>query len=156
MNKYSFIKAGSNVLWIDPDEGISSGIYQVKNIAVDNGEEIDNDTIIFIANSHTEAMVYAFELSSDTSKHYSEIAMIRWDGREYPSKTLTIFQGEPNEEEVLVSTVDLENELLDDEKEEYRKKPEEAEHLDNQIYYYLESEEMQLSDEEIIAILEKA
>lgn len=156
MNKYSFIKAGSNVKWNDPDRGISSGIYQVSNIVSDKGEEIEDDTLIFIANSQTEATVFAHELSPYAPKHYSETAMIAWDGKQYPSKTLTIFRGEPNEVEVTVSVIQLENELLNDEKEEYRKNPDEAEHLDNQIYYYLEPEEIELSDEEIIALLEKA
>lgn len=90
----------------------------------------------------------------EESKHYAEITMITWKNRQYPSKSLTIFKGDKEEQEVIVSIDELQLELLDE--EECTPVSDEAESLDNTIYYYLTKEEFELPDDEIIEILENA
>lgn len=59
MSKYDFIKNGNTLYWNDPDNGESSGTYQVISVP----EEIDDDSIILIASDHSETEVFPFELS---------------------------------------------------------------------------------------------
>lgn len=58
MNSYEFIKEGAQVLWNDPDNGLSSGEYEV----VSAPEIIEDDSIILIASDYSEAEVYPGEL----------------------------------------------------------------------------------------------
>lgn len=57
MNKYGFIKKGNIVYWRDP-EGVSDGEYKV----ISAPEEIEDDSIIFIASNFSEAEVFPTEL----------------------------------------------------------------------------------------------
>lgn len=60
MNEYDFIKVGNAVFWHDP-EGYSDGEYEI--ISAPGGEEMDDDSIILIANDCSEAEVFPTELS---------------------------------------------------------------------------------------------
>lgn len=60
MNEYDFIKVGNTVFWHDP-EGYSDGEYEV--ISAPEEEEMDDDSIILIANDCSEAEVFPTELS---------------------------------------------------------------------------------------------
>lgn len=90
----------------------------------------------------------------EESKHFAEIEMITWNGRQYPSKSFTIFEGASDELEVIASIEELVNVLLD--QTTCLPVSDEAEELDNKIYYYLSKEDFELSDDEIIEILENA
>lgn len=90
----------------------------------------------------------------EESKHFAEIEMITWNDRQYPSKSLTIFKGDKHEQEATVSIEELQFELLDE--VECTPVSDEAEELDDQIYYYLSKEEFELPDDEIVEILENA
>lgn len=59
MGKYDFIKKGNVLFWHDPDNGQSDGVYQVVSVP----EVIEDDSIILIAASCSEAEVYPTELS---------------------------------------------------------------------------------------------
>ena len=59
MGKYDFIKKGNVLFWYDPDNGQSDGVYQVVSVP----EVIEDDSIILIAASCSEAEVYPTELS---------------------------------------------------------------------------------------------
>lgn len=59
MGKYDFIKNGSFMYWNDPDNGKSDGGYRV----ISAPEEVDDDSIILIANEYSEAEVPPSELS---------------------------------------------------------------------------------------------
>lgn len=93
-------------------------------------------------------------LFPEESKSFAEITMITWNGLQYPSKSLTIFKGDREEQEVTVSIEELQFELIDE--AECTPISDEAESIDNTIYYYLSKEEFKLSDDEIIEILENA
>lgn len=80
--------------------------------------------------------------------------VISWNAQEYPAKFLTIFKGKREEIKVLATVVELQNKLIDNGSSIYSSK--EAEYLDNTIHYYLSEEEMKLTDDEIIKILEGA
>ena len=87
------------------------------------------------------------------SKSVSIVFKINWQGKDYPAKDFLLFKGTKEEEEVTVSTSGLGTELIDE--ESGLPISDEAEMLDNDIYYYMSEEElMNLSDEEIIATLE--
>lgn len=80
---------------------------------------------------------------------------ITWEGKNYPAKDFILFKGTKEEEEVTVSTSELNMKLIDE--EDGLPTSDEAEILDNDIYYYMSEEElMNLTDEEIITILENA
>ncbi|OYP59264.1 hypothetical protein [Prevotella sp. P3-122] len=74
MSKYDFIKAGNLLYWNDPDNGISSGDYKVISVP----EEVHEDSIILIASRHSEAEVFASELSPipQTRSHKEEF--LKW------------------------------------------------------------------------------
>lgn len=62
------IKAGSTVWWTDPDNGSSSGRYQVLKVLTENGTVEHEDDLIFLVNeagSQVEAL--AHEISSPPS-----------------------------------------------------------------------------------------
>lgn len=62
------IMAGSTVWWTDPDNGLSSGRYQVLKVLTENGTVEDDDDLIYLANetgSQVEAL--AHEISSPPS-----------------------------------------------------------------------------------------
>lgn len=61
---YDFVKVGSQVYWEDPDNGLSSGYYDVLSIHDDN-KPWHSDTIVVIANGYSEAEVPLNELMSD-------------------------------------------------------------------------------------------
>lgn len=82
----------------------------------------------------------------------SNQSLITWNGKDYPSKRFILFKGTNDEQEVTVSVVELGNELIDD--ETGLPISDEAEELDNSIYYYLDEGEINLSDTEIIEIVE--
>lgn len=91
---------------------------------------------------------------TEESTSYSPVSPIIWNRKEYPSKSLVIFKGTEDEQEVTVSVVELQNELIDSETD--IPVSDEAEEVDGDIYYYLSESEMSLTDNEIIAIIEKA
>jgi len=45
-SEFSFIRPGASVCWADPDDGISSGIYQVFGISTELGYVTDSDVVI--------------------------------------------------------------------------------------------------------------
>lgn len=57
MNKYDFIKVDNTVYWCDP-ESVSDGEYKVISVP----EEIEDDSIIFIASDFSEAEVFPVKL----------------------------------------------------------------------------------------------
>ncbi len=59
MGKYDFIKNGNFLYWNDPDNGNSNGVYRV----VSAPENIEDDSIVLIANDYSEAEVFPTELS---------------------------------------------------------------------------------------------
>lgn len=61
---YDFVKVGNQVYWKDSNQGLSSGYYTVESINDDN-EPWNLDTIILIANEHSEVEVSLKELLSD-------------------------------------------------------------------------------------------
>jgi hypothetical protein len=57
------LQKGDEVFWHDPDNGISSGFYEVVSILSESGTVESEDTILFIKNkSGSEAEVFAHEL----------------------------------------------------------------------------------------------
>jgi hypothetical protein len=57
------LKPGDEVYWNDPDEGISSGYYTVKEVLSESGD-IEDDTIVIIKNdAGTWAEVFVHEIS---------------------------------------------------------------------------------------------
>lgn len=58
MNIFDFIKPGKKVFWNDPDNGVSSGEYEVVSVP----EVIEKDSVIMIASDYSEAEVYPSEL----------------------------------------------------------------------------------------------
>lgn len=76
---------------------------------------------------------------------------IEWQGVEYPTKSIVIFEGTPDEEAVVVSVERLGNQLLDDMGNWSTR---EAQEIDEQIYYYLNEDVFNLPDEDIAEFLE--
>lgn len=74
MGKYDFIKEGNVLFWHDPDKGLSDGVYQVVSVP----EVIEDDSIILIAASGSEAEVYPTELSPINSGRSYKKAFLRW------------------------------------------------------------------------------
>lgn len=74
MGKYDFIKEGNVLFWHDPDNGLSDGVYQVVSVP----EVIEDDSIILIAASGSEAEVYPTELSPINSGRSYKKAFLRW------------------------------------------------------------------------------
>lgn len=69
MGKYDFIKKGNLLYWHDPDNGESDGAYRV----ITAPEEVDDDSIILIASSSSEAEVFPSELSPiNTNRSHKE------------------------------------------------------------------------------------
>lgn len=93
-------------------------------------------------------------LFPEESKFFSHIQVITWNGQSYPSKTLTIFKGTKDEQEATISVTKLSHELIDDKTD--IPVSDEAESLDGDIYFYLEEKEINLPDDDIIAIVEQA
>lgn len=76
---------------------------------------------------------------------------IEWQGVEYPTKSIVIFEGTPDEEAVVVSVERLGNQLLDDMGNWSTR---EAQEIDEQIYYYLDENTFNLPDQDISEFLE--
>lgn len=74
MGKYDFIKKGNVLFWYDPDNGQSDGVYQVVSVP----EVIEDDSIILIAASCSEAEVYPTELSPINSGRSYKGAFLQW------------------------------------------------------------------------------
>ena len=77
---------------------------------------------------------------------------INWLGREYPAIDITIFAGMPEEQQVTVSSTELDAVLLQD--MEGSVASNDAVKLDETIAYYIEPDEFNLSEEEIVKIVE--
>lgn len=77
---------------------------------------------------------------------------INWLGREYPAIDITIFAGTPEEQQVTVSSTELDAVLLQD--MEGSVESNDAVKLDETIAYYIEPDEFNLSEEEIVKIVE--
>lgn len=77
---------------------------------------------------------------------------INWLGREYPAIDITIFVGTPEEQQVTVSSTELDAVLLQD--MEGSVASNDAVKLDETIAYYIEPDEFNLSEEEIVKIVE--
>ena len=77
---------------------------------------------------------------------------INWLGREYPAIDITIFAGTPEEQQVTVSSTELDAVLLQD--MEGSVSSNDAVKLDETIAYYIEPDEFNLSEEEIVKIVE--
>lgn len=60
------LKEGAKVWWSDPDNDHSSGVYEVVEIRTDEDGALYDDTIILIANEHSEAEVNSWELQDLT------------------------------------------------------------------------------------------
>ncbi len=58
------LKAGDQVFWTDPDRGLSSGHYTIREILSESGVLEDEDDILLIGNAAgSTAEVFAHELS---------------------------------------------------------------------------------------------
>ena len=77
---------------------------------------------------------------------------INWLGREYPAIDITIFAGTPEEQQITVSSTELDAVLLQD--MEGSVASNDAVKLDETIAYYIEPGEFNLSEEEIVKIVE--
>lgn len=77
---------------------------------------------------------------------------INWLGREYPAIDITIFAGTPEEQQVTVSSTELDAVLLQDMEGSFASN--DAVKLDETIAYYIEPDEFNLSEEEIVKIVE--
>lgn len=77
---------------------------------------------------------------------------INWLGKEYPAIDIVIFAGTDNEQQVTVSSTELDAILLEDMDGSIASN--EAMKLDETIAYYIEPEEFDLTEEEIIKIVE--
>ena len=77
---------------------------------------------------------------------------INWLGKEYPAIDITIFAGTPEEQQVTVSSTELDAVLLQD--MEGSVASNDAVKLDETIAYYIEPDEFNLSEEEIVKIVE--
>lgn len=81
--------------------------------------------------------------------------MIKFNGKEYPTKEFIIHEGMEDEEEVLVSTTELQDALFDGDGHFGNYVSDEAMNVDALIYYFLNEQDFNLPDEKIIEILEK-
>lgn len=72
----------------------------------------------------------------------------------YKVAEMTIFKGTSEEEEILVGTTELEEELLTDITDSSPEAAKEAECLDNGIAFYITAEEMSLPPNKIVQIVE--
>ena len=77
---------------------------------------------------------------------------INWLGKEYPAIDITIFAGTPEEQQVTVASTELDAVLLQD--MEGSVASHDAVKLDEAIAYYIEPDEFNLSEEEIVKIVE--
>lgn len=77
---------------------------------------------------------------------------INWLGKEYPAIDITIFAGTSEEQQVTVSSTELDAVLLQD--MEGSVASHDAVKLDETIAYYIEPDEFNLSAEEIVKIVE--
>ncbi len=77
---------------------------------------------------------------------------INWLGKEYPAIDIVIFAGTDNEQQVTISSTELDAILLEDMDGSIASN--EAMKLDETIAYYIEPEEFDLTEEEIIKIVE--
>lgn len=77
---------------------------------------------------------------------------INWLGKEYPAIDIVIFAGTDNEQQVTISSTELDAILLKDMDGSIASN--EAMKLDETIAYYIEPEEFDLTEEEIIKIVE--
>lgn len=69
--------------------------------------------------------------------------------REWPIQQVTIFQDTPDEQDVLVGTTDLEEQLI-----AALYYSDEAYHLDESICYYVKPNEIDLPNDELVKIVE--
>lgn len=79
--------------------------------------------------------------------------ILSWQGKTFPAKIITLFQGTDREEEVMISVTDLENRLIDSKGQCISG---EAMDIDNRITYYLTLDEFTSSEENVISIVENA
>jgi len=77
---------------------------------------------------------------------------INWLDKEYPAIDIVIFAGTDNEQQVTISSTELDAILLEDMDGSIASN--EAMKLDETIAYYIEPEEFDLTEEEIIKIVE--
>ena len=77
---------------------------------------------------------------------------INWLGKEYPAIDIVIFAGTDNEQQVTISSTELDAILLEDMDGSIASN--EAMKLDETIAYYIGPEEFDLTEEEIIKIVE--
>ena len=77
---------------------------------------------------------------------------INWLGKEYPAIDIVIFAGTDNEQQVTISSTELDAILLEDMDGSIASN--EAMKLDETIAYYIEPEEFDLTEEEIVKIVE--
>lgn len=80
------------------------------------------------------------------------LEIITWQGRRYPARKMVIFKGTKDEQKILVSVTRLQYMLIDT--DSGAPVSEQAEKVDEQIYYYLTDTEMKLSEEMIILMME--
>lgn len=77
---------------------------------------------------------------------------INWLGKEYPAIDIVIFAGTPDELQVTVSSTELDAVLIQDMEGSIASA--EATKLDESIAYYIEPDEFDLPEEEIVKIVE--
>lgn len=77
---------------------------------------------------------------------------INWLDKEYPAIDITIFAGTPDELQVTVSSTELDTVLLQDMDGSIA--TDDAIRLDEKIAYYIEPDEFNLPEEEIVKIVE--
>lgn len=77
--------------------------------------------------------------------------MIDWNGADYPTKEIVLYEGTDKEEEVKVSVERLANQLIDDMGSWSTRG---AEAVDEQIFFYLDEETFNLPDKDIAECIE--
>lgn len=141
--------------WLEPfQEGYWRGVQEA--------EKSDADMNVLLAQFSLMECVYlilqsnACNLFPALCRLFPEIEdmlqVITWEKQEYFARKLTIFRGTSDEQEILVSMMSLQDRLIDS--DTGAPVSDEAEEIDGEIYYYLDDNEMILSDEMIIAMVE--
>lgn len=80
--------------------------------------------------------------------------MLYYKNKAYRVAEMTIFKDTPEEEEILVGTTELEDELLTDIADSNPEVAKEAECLDSSIAFYITAEEILLPPNRIVQIVE--
>lgn len=111
------IKIDGKVWWNDPDNGKSSGVYEVCSIKAEPGEGMSEDTVVLIDNGYSEAEVLYGELLPLSDRPILQLYRDKYDkhtlhpkyyyyGVDYDTK-LTVFDMILDEDEARDKAVEL-------------------------------------------------